>query len=211
MPRGFTSIVILLGIAFIILIGGVVVYQKVMSPQASQMSSPILTPTITTTPSSISQVSPTPDPTAGWKAFTTTYLGSKISLKYPTGWRELRGDVGPITILNSIGTSELHILAINRNKNVSISANIHTFFETQGSFGKQNLKYIDEGQAIINGNLASIAEISTTVDGIANKMIWAFIEAPKDPNYLFVVNIYPFSEDDRRIFPLILSTFKFLD
>jgi len=56
---GFASIVILLGIAVIVLIGGVVVYQKVLAPEAN--STPTLTPTITTTSSSISQASPTPD------------------------------------------------------------------------------------------------------------------------------------------------------
>lgn len=86
--KGFASPLILVGIAISVLIGGAVVYQKVLAP-GSQLtpvsvvsSSPILTPTITTTPSSVLQPSPGPDLTADWK----TYTGKYFSIKYPTSW-----------------------------------------------------------------------------------------------------------------------------
>lgn len=70
MSKGFASIIILLGIAVIILIGGVVVYQKVLAPKANPTPTPI--------------ASPTPDPTANWKTYTNSILGYQV--RYPSDW-----------------------------------------------------------------------------------------------------------------------------
>lgn len=69
MKKGFASIIILLGIALIILIGGVVVYQKILAPKVNSTSTPTLSPT------------PTPDTTAEWKNFDSPEM--HFQLKYP--------------------------------------------------------------------------------------------------------------------------------
>lgn len=75
--KGFVPILILLGIAIFVLIGGVVVYQNFLSPQTNPTPAPTISPS--PIPSPTTTISPTPDQTAGWK----TYTNSILDFKYP--------------------------------------------------------------------------------------------------------------------------------
>lgn len=96
MKKGFASIIILLVIAFIILITGVMIYQKVLAPKVNT------TPTPT--------ASPTPDTTAGWRGYTNET--DDYTLKYPTSWNVKEETVTPgfrLLLTNQTNTQEIGI------------------------------------------------------------------------------------------------------
>jgi len=195
---GFASIIILLGIAVIVLIGGVVVYQKVLAPKVN--------------PTSVPAVSPTPNPTAGWKSYSNKRLNYQF--KYPANLL-LTEEPG-----NSIVAKE------SPDFNIPIVFRIDILTDMNPNKDTTNKTWLTNAMSKLFGNkwvspsndateeifVAGIAAVKLTEPDAELKRSDVMVFVPSGTDVLvmrFLVgdeSIY-----NQRFVDQILSTFKFLD
>jgi len=181
MKKGFTSVIILLGIAFIILIAGVMVYQKVLAPQ--------ILPTLTSTiaPSDFQQI------ITGHSYVYTDNHGTGIYAFYLfKDWSVTKKlEKGKLLLDSKQNEANITIEILTNKEQLALQDFIKLYFPGGGG-----VTITVDGQPAIH--TAIIPNLTPTAD--------AWIAKNDD-----VYHLHGVGEKGMYQFGQILSTFKFLD